>query len=111
LTFSSDESWFHLHGNISSQNNRYWSLIHEVPLHDVISAYLNGTEYVFHSDSSFSTSYKFVGVVVFMERYLNRVGKMLQCLPVSRADRLGSPDDEGRAIPRNVVVSKHRDDG
>jgi hypothetical protein len=25
--------------------------------------------------------------------------------------RVGSPDDEGRAIPRNVVVEKHRDDG
>jgi hypothetical protein len=24
---------------------------------------------------------------------------------------VGSPDDEGRAIPRNVVVEKHRDDG
>jgi hypothetical protein len=23
----------------------------------------------------------------------------------------GSPDDEGRAIPRNVVVEKHRDHG
>jgi hypothetical protein len=26
-------------------------------------------------------------------------------------NRVGSPDDEGRAIPRNVVVAKHRDDG
>jgi hypothetical protein len=26
-------------------------------------------------------------------------------------NRLGSPDDEGRAIPRNVVITKHRDDG
>jgi hypothetical protein len=26
-------------------------------------------------------------------------------------DGVGSPDDEGRAIPRNVVVEKHRDDG
>jgi hypothetical protein len=25
--------------------------------------------------------------------------------------RLGSPDDEGRAIPRNVVITKHGDDG
>jgi hypothetical protein len=24
---------------------------------------------------------------------------------------LDSPDDEGRAIPRNVVITKHRDDG
>jgi hypothetical protein len=24
---------------------------------------------------------------------------------------LGPPDDEGRAIPRNAVITKHRDDG
>jgi hypothetical protein len=32
----SDETWFHLHGHVSSQNNRYRSFFHEVPLHDVI---------------------------------------------------------------------------
>jgi hypothetical protein len=26
-------------------------------------------------------------------------------------EKTHSPDDEGRAIPRNVVVEKHRDDG
>jgi hypothetical protein len=26
-------------------------------------------------------------------------------------NRVGSRDDEGRAIPRNVVIAKHRDDG
>jgi hypothetical protein len=26
-------------------------------------------------------------------------------------NRVGSPDDEGRAIPQNVVVPKHKDDG
>jgi hypothetical protein len=26
-------------------------------------------------------------------------------------NRVGSPDDGGRAIPQNVVVEKHRDDG
>jgi hypothetical protein len=31
--------------------------------------------------------------------------------PPIEASRLGSPDDEGRAIPRNVVITKHRDDG
>jgi hypothetical protein len=25
--------------------------------------------------------------------------------------RVGSPEDEGRAIPQNLVVEKHRDDG
>jgi hypothetical protein len=35
-----DEAWFHLHRHISFQNNLYWSLIHEVPLYDVISACL-----------------------------------------------------------------------
>lgn len=39
LIFFSDEAWFHLHGYVSSQNNRYWStekpdFVHEVPLHD-----------------------------------------------------------------------------
>ncbi|KAJ4437284.1 hypothetical protein ANN_17422 [Periplaneta americana] len=34
-----DEAWFHLHGHVIMQNNRYWStenphLIHETPLHD-----------------------------------------------------------------------------
>jgi hypothetical protein len=28
-----------------------------------------------------------------------------------RPNRVGSPDDKGRAIPWNVVVAKHRDDG
>jgi hypothetical protein len=41
-----DEVWFHLHGHVSTQNNWYWSLIHKGPLHDVISAYLNGIERV-----------------------------------------------------------------
>jgi hypothetical protein len=40
LTFFSDEVWFHLHGYINTQNNRYWSsqnphLTHEVLLHPV----------------------------------------------------------------------------
>jgi hypothetical protein len=40
LTFSSDETWFHLQGYINTQNNRYWNsqnphLTHEVPLHPV----------------------------------------------------------------------------
>jgi hypothetical protein len=40
LSFFNDESWFHLHGHVSSQNNQYWSsvnphLIQAVPLHDV----------------------------------------------------------------------------
>jgi hypothetical protein len=26
-------------------------------------------------------------------------------------NRVGSPDDEGSAIPRNVVVEKHKNDG
>jgi hypothetical protein len=30
---------------------------------------------------------------------------------IDQANREGSPDDKGRAIPRNVVVEKHRDDG
>jgi hypothetical protein len=39
LTFFTDETWFHLSGYISAQNNRYWSIINpkqtfEVPLHD-----------------------------------------------------------------------------
>jgi hypothetical protein len=40
--FFSDEAWFHLHGHVCSQNNRYWSslnphLIHAVRLLDVKS--------------------------------------------------------------------------
>ncbi|KAJ4439784.1 hypothetical protein ANN_07912 [Periplaneta americana] len=38
LTFFTDEAWFHLHGHISTQNNRYWAtenphIIHEVSHH------------------------------------------------------------------------------
>jgi hypothetical protein len=31
--------------------------------------------------------------------------------PIDRAISIGGPDDDGRAIPRNVVITKHRDDG
>ncbi|KAJ4444661.1 hypothetical protein ANN_06458 [Periplaneta americana] len=38
LTFFTDEAWFHLHGHVSTHNNRYWAtenphIIHEVPHH------------------------------------------------------------------------------
>jgi hypothetical protein len=31
--------------------------------------------------------------------------------PPTEPNRVGSPGDEGRAIPRNVMVAKHKDDG
>jgi hypothetical protein len=39
LVFFSGEAWFSIHGEVNSQNNRYWSaenprFIHELPLHD-----------------------------------------------------------------------------
>lgn len=39
LIFFTDEAWFHLHGYVSSQNNRYYAtekpnFVHETPLHD-----------------------------------------------------------------------------
>jgi len=39
LVFFSDETWFHLHGRVNSQNNQYWSsanpgLIHGTTLYD-----------------------------------------------------------------------------
>jgi hypothetical protein len=41
LVFFSDETCFSLHGEVNSQNNRYWNaenpgLIHKLPLHDKI---------------------------------------------------------------------------
>jgi hypothetical protein len=46
-----------LHGNVSSQNNRYWNLIHEVPLHEEISTNLKGIENVrLYRDIIFSIS-------------------------------------------------------
>lgn len=50
LIFSSDESWFHLHGHVSTQDNRHWrrdkaEFIHENALHD----HKNGVWYDMHT--------------------------------------------------------------
>jgi hypothetical protein len=56
--FFSDDVWFHLHDHVSSWNNQYWSLILDVPLHDVISTYFNGIDSVcLYRGSIFSTSF------------------------------------------------------
>jgi hypothetical protein len=39
LYFMSDETWFHLSGNVNAQNTRYWlaenpHILHQSPLHD-----------------------------------------------------------------------------
>jgi hypothetical protein len=57
--------------------------------------------YVFDDGAVFLRSVLWILSVVHRQRLARSIGP----------NRLGSSDDEGRAIPRNVVITKHRDDG
>jgi hypothetical protein len=73
LTFFSDETWFHLQGYISTQNNRYWSsqnphLTHEVQLHPVkVGVWC-------------AVSARIVGPMFLTKKLINRRIKTLQLL-------------------------------
>jgi hypothetical protein len=36
LVFYSEKAWLNLSSYVNSQNNRYWSAVHEVPLHNLM---------------------------------------------------------------------------
>jgi hypothetical protein len=80
LSFSG-ETWFHLHGQVSSQNNRHCSSKECVCVCVCVCVQEELSAHLLH---------RWVNFIVFVEQYFNRIGKRLSRLEVSHAVHAGS---------------------